>query len=451
MAAITLPTDPVLALSTFQAILDSNPGTVTLPNGLTEFVATPANRFLRIDKPVILRTNERSILKLGPDTLGGPGFDSANYAWRLFQIMNVPGLSVEFGPGITLQAPNVNPSVFPSNTVAPPTAVWVEGLSAADAHRVIKWAEPVIRGPWRDGIVLADVTDRSTNQNRTEVWLTNADIETKGGGLSVFGRNKSLHVNGIRMVCGHYYPNGEPFGNGGYSHQDNEIDIANGEITSTGRGCWKDAGTNAVGGRPGAFTNLVFRSLKQGYGAGLSLDTFADRVVSGCRFDSSLYVGVQVYGKAQTVNNIFNCAIAFGGAGDLSGGSPVILSTADRFIGVSQVWSLGMAGAHVKFVDSTVIPGANATPFSLPDNNLTRTMTVDVIRPVVNGDVRSVCDMQGGRWNVEGLIHKGAASIGVFSQGMRSGSAVVRGGSWQGPEFHHSTTPEAKARVQFIP
>lgn len=450
------PTERQANLNNLQAAVDQAEAathkTLELPDGDVWVDATPTRRYLAIDKSLNLRSAGQTRIHLGPDTLGSPGFAHPNDSWSLFRVL-AKNLTLDIGPGITLVGPNVDGSRFAGNTTfAPPSALYCEGISTSNIQRRINLDGLKILGNWNEGIVLADhkVFTPLTNVG-TLLTGRDLEIETKGNGIVAFGtKGNALDIRGLRMVCGGTYPSGDSYGLGGYSHQGSAVSIVDADITTSGRGCWKDAGTNSEGGTPGRFVNCTFRSLKPGFGIGLALDKFADRVVSGCIFESSLNIGIELYGKGQSVDNVFMCPVAFGGAGGLSGDRPTFVSIGDRFIGVREVWALAMENAHVKFVDSVVVPAPGAILWSLPDTPKTATMRVELIRPVVRGDLRSVCAMDGGQWLIDGLTFEGAASHGTFAGAMRNGSATVRGGEWDKTQtFHHSASEANKGRVLF--
>lgn len=431
--------------------------TLVMPDGDVYVDMTPQRRYIAIDKSLNLRSAGRTRIHLGPNTFGGTGFNHINFEWHLIHV-RPKSLTLNIDPGIELVAPQVDSSRYWESQVgalpyALPAAFFVEGAGTAGTVRTITWDKPRIEGPFNEGIVIGGDNPLHLVPPpagiRTEVYLTDARISTAGNGISAFGTDKLLKIDGLWMKNGGVYANGTGYGNGIYCHDGATLQLSGFNIYSTGRDCIKKAGTNSTGGAAGSYITMgTVNSTRKGWGTGVSLDTFSDNAISNVTFGSNLNIGVGVRGKAQTSNCVFHCPIAFGGSGDLQGGSPVILSTADRFVNVSQIWALGVQNAFVRFVDSTVVPAPGAVLFSLPDNPISTTMIMEVIRAVVTGDVRSCIDAQGGKWLIDSLTHNGTASHGVYGFGMRSGSAVVKGGTWDRLNaFHSSTSPEAKARV----
>lgn len=428
MPVATIGNNPIANMTTVESLIKNDE---PLPPGIIHVQSTPAYRGVTLNQSCRIRSQGHTILKLGPDKLGEPGFDHKNYEWWLLKVKDASQVDIS---GIELQAPNVDYSSKPEGSFAYPVAFDVE---KSNINRRIDWDRPRIIGEFVHGIYLHG---RTTGSARTALYVKDAVVLGSDQGFLAYQDGLILDIDGLTMVSG----------GGGYTHQSAEVNVRRFDITSQ-RGGWKDAGVGAEGGSAhGSFVNGIFRGVGD-HADGLDLDRFADRHVQGVTFDETLDVGIRLYGKASSRNNVFHCKRAFDTTGDRTGGNPIISSIGDQFLGVRSVWECYLADSTCIFDSFVVETDKAGYLWALDVHPLARNMRMYLRGHVRAGDVEAVVQPRNGRWTLDGVdMSVRTANLGLMGTGPEEfGSLSVNGGIRTGAEeFHHSMTPANRARVK---
>lgn len=458
MAALIFSSDPVQNMNTLDSAL-SNMGDQVLPPGVIYCRATPSKRYATIQKSGILRSSANTILKLVSDQ-GGPGFDDANYELGLIRVAPV-SLELEI-KGLTLDIEGFNADKYPQSPQgpvdnAPPEAFVVQGAESSNLKRIIKWDGCRIRGAWNGGITLAPADLNrfpGISGFRTELHLTNADIETSGMGITSRGDNVFTSKN-LKLLTGHRYANGDGYGNCYYGDQGTTVRVEGFDITHRfGRDCFKDAGTRSEGG--GGYSYLsrgTVRSLRPGFGTGVGIDKWRPLNLDRVKFEN-LSSAVTHWGGFEMEHCIVeNCRklLSQTGSGSSPDG-PQIIRVASTFLrGCHTILDKGVQHGRYHFEDLDIdgINNDRAIPFSLSDP-WGDTCAVDLLDSRINVEkAMQVFGFDFGRWRVKGDRIAANTSRGIFGFGASPGTSVlVAGGSLTGEKWYHSIQPENRTRVR---
>lgn len=466
MATATLGSNPVANMQALDTLTRAG-GEVALPAGEFTFTATPERRYAAILTNTLIRSQGRTLLRLGPDSVATPGFDSTEKDWALFKA-ELGNYRVEMLPGIEMQGPNITPQLLLDGRPKSIPRAFISqgsGLGASSpSKREFIFHDFIARGCWHEGLLIGSDLNPAPAGTRTIVRIDRAEIESYANGIAMFGdtqgdNRREITIRNLKMLCG-WELGGAGYGNGLYIPQGCSLILDGFDITHRhGRDCIKYAGTNSEGrGRHSYIANGVCRTLTPGSGArGIGMDTAANCPVSNVFFDSSLDMALQIAGKADVRGGAVECKRVFGGMGDLTGGSPIIMLQGVRLDGIDTVWDFAMENATVVVDSCPITTDKKNFLFALPvaegRNIRAQTMRMRIRNcPIQADDVEAVFAPRAGDWEIESCdVRARNARMGIFYMGAETGSSVcVRSGLWEGPFYYHGAKQADKDRMKFV-